>query len=130
MAEVGEGGETREEGGAYRAGRGEGGAGRGQGSCARGEGLVRGGEREFGGGMTSGAHNGRWRRLNRRALHARGEQGGELGPRLGRAGGAGPPSQLAQEGRGGRLGRAKKPAQERRGGSFLFSISYLAIIFY
>jgi hypothetical protein len=28
MAEVGEGGETREEGGAYRAGRGEGGAGR------------------------------------------------------------------------------------------------------
>jgi hypothetical protein len=31
---------------------------------------------------------------------------------------------------GGWLGRARKSAQERRGGFFLFSIFYLAIIFY
>jgi hypothetical protein len=49
MAEVGEGGETREEGGAYRAGRGEGerwfGDGRWE-ACTRGRGER---ERDFGG---------------------------------------------------------------------------------
>jgi hypothetical protein len=101
-------------------------------------GIVREGERgrDFGEGrgMTSGAHGeggggltatrstrvgsgGSWA--------ARGE--GRLGRRPGRArgGAAGPPSQPAQGERGeGGLGCARKPAQERRGGSFLFSISY------
>jgi hypothetical protein len=73
--------------------------------------------------MTGGAHEGRRRRPNRRAFHARGERG-ELG--RARGGAAGPPSQPAQGGRGekGGLGHAKKPARERRGGSFLFSIIF------
>jgi hypothetical protein len=50
--------------------------------------------------MTGGAHRGRRRRLNRRALHARGERG-ELGPWLGHTWGGG------ELGRGGRRGRPR-----------------------
>jgi hypothetical protein len=57
---------------------------------------------------------GRGRRLGRSDAGPRREGGGERG----------------KQAAGGRLGHARKPAQERRGVSFYFSISYLAITFY
>jgi hypothetical protein len=85
----------------------------------------------------------------RNRLHAQrasGARGGELGrrasqPKGGRGEGApaGPRRRwpTTRRGRergkqavGGRLGHARKPTQERRGVSFYFSISYLAITFY
>jgi hypothetical protein len=122
MAEVGEGGETREEGGAYRAGRGEGerwfGDGRGRRARGRererfwGEGDDRWGPR--GGGVAVAA--------NYRMHHARGEWAGRgLGCQVG--GG-----QAAPWG-GSRLSHGEKPAQ--RGGEEGISLfQFLPIIYF
>jgi hypothetical protein len=58
--------------------------------------------------VAGGAHRGRRRRLNRRALHARGDRGGELGPRLGHTKGGG--------------GLAGPPSKPKKPGGFPFSI--------
>jgi hypothetical protein len=101
--------------------------------------------------MTSGAHRGRWWRPNRRAFHARVERGelccarggavglhgeGRAGPmtgprerrgRLGRRASR-PKGKEGRRGGGGWAAPESRP--NREGGSVLFSISYLAIIFY
>jgi hypothetical protein len=75
----------REGEGADRAGKGRGWRRTGQGSCASEEGIVRGGserERFWGRGDDRRGPQGRRRRHNRRALHARGERG-RAGPAAG-----------------------------------------------